>query len=94
MAKIKSLFIMLRDRWKAKTPLIFSRIIKLAMAISTIAIAIQTALVTAGADIPEWWSTIFPYFVGAAAGMVAVAKLTQQYDRNGNPVKTNKRKKQ
>lgn len=94
MAKIKSLFIMLRDRWKAKTPLIFSRIIKLAMAISTIAIAIQTALVTAGADIPEWWSTIFPYFVGTAAGMVAVAKLTQQYDRNGNPVKTNKRKKQ
>jgi hypothetical protein len=94
MNKIKDLFSTLHDRWKAKTPLIFSRIIKLAMAISTIAIAIQTALVTAGADIPEWWSAIFPYFVGAGAGMAAVAKLTQQYDRNGNPVKTNKRKKQ
>jgi len=92
MNKIKGLFGTLHDRWKAKTPLIFSRIIKIAIAISTIAIAIQTALVTAGAEIPEWWSSVFPYFVGAGAGMAAVAKLTQQYDNEGNPVKTSKKK--
>lgn len=89
---MKNLFIVLRDRWRAKTPFIFSRIIKIAIAISTIAIAIQTALVTAGAEIPEWWSSVFPYFVGAGAGMAAVAKLTQQYDNEGNPVKISKKK--
>ena len=89
---MKKLFETLHDRWKAKTPLIFSRIIKIAIAISTIAIAIQTALVTAGAEIPEWWSSVFPYFVGAGAGMAAVAKLTQQYDNEGNPIKTSKKK--
>lgn len=84
---------MLRDRWKSQTPLVFSRIIKVAMALSTTAIAIQTALMTAGAEIPDWWLSIFPYFVGIGAGMAAVAKLTQRYDSEGNPIKTNKNKK-
>ncbi len=84
----------LYSRWKAKTPLLFSGIIKVAVGCSTVAIAIQTALVTAGANIPEWWTAIFPYFVGVGAGMAAVAKLTQQYDRNGNPIQTDKHKKQ
>ena len=94
MNPIKSLFDLLYDRWKAKTPLLFSRIIKIAMALNTIAIAIQTALVAAGADVPEWWASVFPYFVGFGAGMAAVAKLTQQYDSDGNPIKSDKRKKE
>ena len=77
----------LRDRWKAKTPVIFSNIIRVAVGCSSIAVAIQTALVTAGVNIPEWWSSAFPYLVGMGAGMAAVAKLTQQYDHNGNPIR-------
>ena len=89
---MKKLFKTLHNRWKAKTPLIFSRIIKISVSVSTVAIAIQTALVTAGAEIPGWWATVFPYFVGAGAGMAAVAKLTQQYDSNGKPIKNYKKK--
>lgn len=83
----------LRERWKARTPIIFSKIIKIAVGISCVAIAIQTALITAGSEIPEWWSTIFPYMIGAGAGMSAVAKLTQQYDENGNPIQNEKQQK-
>lgn len=81
------LFRTLKDRWQAKTPLIFSRIIKLAVGVSTVSIAIQTALSTINADIPEWWSASLPYFVGAGAGAASVAKLTQQYDRNNRPIR-------
>lgn len=77
----------LKERWTARTPIIFSKIIRFAMSISCVAIAIQTALVTAGAEIPEWWGIVFPYMVGAGAGASAVAKLTQQYDKDGNPIK-------
>ena len=93
MGKISRLFKELCERWRAKTPLLFSDIIKVAVGCSTVAIAIQTALVTAGADIPEWWSSIFPYFVGAGAGMATVAKLTRQYDENGDPIKPNNKKR-
>lgn len=93
MKEIASLFRELRDRWRAKTPAIFSGIIKVSIGCSTIAMAIQTALVTAGAEVPEWWASMFPYFVGAGAGMAAVAKLTQQYDRHGNPIRKRKRNK-
>ena len=84
---MRKLFRTLRDRWQAKTPLIFSRIIKLAVGISTVSVAIQTALSAINADTPEWWSVSLPYFVGAGAGAASVAKLTQQYDRNRRPIR-------
>lgn len=90
---MKRLFIILRDRWQAKTPLIFSRIIKIAMGIGMTAAAIQAELMRTGADTPDWWVTILPYLVGAGAGASAVAKLTQQYDRNNRPVRKPRRRK-
>lgn len=88
---MKKLFLTLRNRWQAKTPLIFSRIIKIAVGMSTVAVAIQTALTAAGAAAPEWWDIVFPYFVGAGAGMATIAKLTQQYDKDNNPIQKKKR---
>lgn len=82
---MKKLFRTLKDRWRAKTPPIFSRIIKIAVAISTVSIAIQTALSAVNADIPEWWSVSLPYLVGAGAGAASVAKLTQQHDKERRP---------
>lgn len=88
---MNKLFLTLRNRWQAKTPLIFSRIIKIAVGISTVSIAIQTALTASGASVPEWWEFIFPYFVGAGAGMATIAKLTQQYDKDNNPIRKPKK---
>ena len=74
------------DRWRAKTPKIFKRIIQVALAISGMAIAINAAMATANATAPAWWDIVYPYVVGVPAGMASVAKLTQKYDKDGNPV--------
>lgn len=74
------------SRWKAKTPLIFKRIIQVCLSISGIAISIHGALAAAGAEEPAWFTFVYPYLVGVPAGMASVAKITQTYDHNGNPV--------
>jgi hypothetical protein len=38
-------------------------------------------------DEPEWWLQAMPYIVGIGAGAGAVAKLTQQYDKNNRPIR-------
>ncbi len=83
---MKKIYKNLRLRWKAKTPRVFKWIIKIALSISGVAIAIHSALMAAGAMEPGWWTTIYPYLVGIPAGMAAVAKITQTYDHDGNPV--------
>lgn len=76
----------LKQRWKARTPRIFKWIIKVALGVSGVSIAIHSALMAAGAAEPMWWQEIYPYLVGVPAGMAAVAKITQTYDKDGNPV--------
>lgn len=68
----------IKERWTAKSPKIFRRICNICVGISTVAVAIQTALVAAGAATPAWWTDVFPYLVGIPAGMAAVAKLTKE----------------
>lgn len=74
-------------RWKAKSPKIFRRIYQIAFGTAFVAVTIHTALNETGADTPEWFSAIYPYLVSASAGMGAVAKLTQQYDKDGKPIR-------
>lgn len=69
-------------RWKAQVPLFFKWLMGVGAAISTISIAIHTALISANAMIPEWWQTVYPYLVGMGAGMAAASKLTQTYGNN------------
>jgi len=73
-------------RWRAKTPKLFKKIIRLALSISGLAVAIHGALASAGAAPPEWWNIIYPYLIGVPAGMASVAKITQTYDKEGNPI--------
>ncbi len=84
---MKKLFLTLRNRWQAKTPLIFSRIIKIAVGMSTSAITFHTICMTNNIDEPEWWLQAMPYIVGIGVGAGAVAKLTQQYDKDNNPIR-------
>lgn len=74
----------IKDRWQATSPLIFRRICNICVGISTVAVAVQTALVAAGANTPQWWTDLFPYLVGIPAGMAAVAKLTKEDKSNEN----------
>lgn len=68
----------IRQRWKAKMPKFFKWIVGLGSGIAAVALAIQMSLNSAGANIPDWWTTLYPYLIGAGAGMSAVAKLTQE----------------
>ena len=66
------------QRWKATTPKFFKNIVVIGSSISLVAVAIHTAMTAAGAIPPDWWVTVYPYIVGASAGMAAVAKLTKE----------------
>jgi hypothetical protein len=63
-------------RFKQKTPPFFKAVFKVCIGISSVALAIQTALSTSGAIIPDWWQFIYPYLIGVPAGMAGIAKLT------------------
>lgn len=68
----------IRERWKARVPKFFKWIMGVGTGVAAVALAIQMALNSAGANIPDWWATIYPYLIGAGAGMTAVAKLTRE----------------
>ena len=66
------------SRWRATTPLFFKRIVCAGSVISGVALAIHVALMAGGAAEPQWWQDVYPYLIGVAAGMAAVAKLTKE----------------
>ena len=66
------------DRWMAETPLIYKRVQAFAVSLSAIAIAVNTACVSAGATLPEWWVKSFPYMVGVGAAITAIAQFTKK----------------
>lgn len=70
-------FIEMRNRWKAETPRFFKKIVWVCGSISTVAVAIHTAVTLAGAIEPYWWQCAYPYLVGIPAGMAAAAKLAR-----------------
>ena len=79
-------------RWRAKTPIVFSRVIKIALGVSGTAGAVQLALNAGNASEPDWWTACYPYLIGIPAGMAFISKFTQNYDEHGKPVR--KKKKQ
>lgn len=68
----------IKNRWKAQMPAFFKWVMGISGSIAAIALAIQVALTSGNAVIPEWWETIYPYLIGIGAGMSATAKLTQK----------------
>lgn len=57
-------------------PRFFKRICWVCSLISGTALAVNTAVMAAGAEMPEWWAQAFPYLVGIPAGMAFMAKFT------------------
>ena len=84
---MKKFWTLIASRWQNAMPKFFSRICWVCSLISGAALAINTAITAGGGYAPEWWNSIYPYLLGIPAGAAFVAKFTQNYDQNGNPVK-------
>lgn len=76
MKKVLNIII---ERWKAQMPVFFKWIMGIGTSVAAIALAIQMALDSGGATIPEWWEKVYPYLIGIGAGMTASAKFTQKH---------------
>lgn len=76
---MKKVFITIKDRWKAQIPVFFKWIIGIGGGVASVALAIQMALTSGGATVPEWWEALYPYLIGVGAGMTATAKFTQKH---------------
>jgi len=77
--KPKSIIKLIKDRWKAETPIFFKNIIRIGLSISGISLAMHGAMIAAGAIEPQWWINLYPYLIAIPAGMAATAKLTRGY---------------
>lgn len=74
---MKKVFLTMRNRWKAKVPVFFKWVMGFGASLASVALAIQMALNSAGASVPGWWESLYPYLIGMGAGMTACGKFTQ-----------------
>ena len=84
MGKLKSFWQVLSHRWKNTMPKFFRIVFWVCALVSGTALAVNTAIISAGGIPHEWWSDLYPYFIGIPAGMAFVCKFTQQY--HGKPI--------
>lgn len=77
----------LRQRWTNTMPKFFRWVCYISAFVGGTALAVNTAIVAGGGTTHEWWNDIYPYLLGVPAGAAFVAKFTQNYDREGNPIK-------
>ncbi len=87
MKKLTKLWQTLQSRWRNSMPRFFNRVCWLSALVSGTALAVNTAVVQGGGTTHEWWNDIYPYLLGVPAGMFFAAKFTQNYDKNGNPIR-------
>jgi hypothetical protein len=72
-------------------PKFFKVIMCVSALVSGTAIAVNTAITTGGGVPHEWWNDLYPYLLGIPAGAAFVAKFTQTYGKDGEPVDKNNR---
>lgn len=77
----------LRQRWSAAMPKFFRVVCWLSALVGGTALAVNTAIMSGGGQTHEWWQDIYPYLIGIPAGAAFVAKFTQNYDKNGEPIR-------
>ena len=77
----------LRQRWSNAMPKFFKKVCWLSALVGGTALAVNTAIMSGGGSTHEWWQDIYPYLIGIPAGAAFVAKFTQNYDHDGNPIK-------
>lgn len=63
-------------RWQEKMPKFFRMVMWVCALISGTALAVNTAILAAGAQPHDWWVEIFPYLIGIPAGAAFVSKFT------------------
>lgn len=63
-------------RWQKKMPKFFRMMMWICALISGTALAVNTAILAAGAQPHEWWQEIFPYLIGVPAGGMFICKFT------------------
>ena len=85
-------FDVLKQRWTNTMPKFFKVVLCICALISGTALAVNTAIVAGGGVTHEWWNEIYPYLLGIPAGAAFVAKFTQTYGKDGEPVKKRKKK--
>jgi len=83
---MKKFWNLLRTRWQNTMPKFFRNICWVGTLVSGTALAVNTAITAGGGTTHEWWNDIYPYLLGIPAGMAFVAKFTQNYDHNGQPI--------
>ncbi|MBR5950851.1 MAG: hypothetical protein IKZ87_05385 [Actinomycetaceae bacterium] len=76
----------LRQRWSNTMPKFFKVILCICALVGGTALAVNTAIVTGGGVTHEWWNELYPYLIGIPAGAAFVAKFTQTYGKDGQPV--------
>lgn len=74
---------LIKSRWHHSMPKFFKVICWVGALVSGTALAVNEAIVLGGAVAPEWWVSVYPYFVGMPAAAAFVAKFTQTYGSDG-----------
>ena len=86
MGKLKSFWQVLSHRWKNTMPKFFRIVFWVCALVSGTALAVNTAIISAGGNPHEWWQDIYPMLIGFPAGMAFAAKFSQTYGKDGKPV--------
>lgn len=77
----------MKTRWQNAMPRFFKRMMWICGLVSGTALAANEAMTVAGIEPHQWWIDIRPYLIAVPAGAMFACKFTQNYDRDGNPVK-------
>lgn len=64
------------ERWNKKMPRFFYWVSVVAMGVLFVSVTIHFTVESAGAMHVDWWQEIYPYLVGASAGVIAISKFT------------------
>ena len=64
------------ERWHRKMPRFFYWLTVIASGVLFVAVTIHLTVESSGANHVAWWQDVYPYIVGASAGVIAVCKFT------------------
>lgn len=87
MKTMKDFWKELKTRWQNAMPKFFRRMMWICGLISGTALAAHESMALAGIQPHDWWIDIEPYLVAVPAGAMFACKFTQNYDRDGKPIK-------
>lgn len=87
MKTMKDFWKELKARWRNAMPQFFKRMMWICGLISGTALAAHESMELAHIQPHDWWIDIEPYLVAVPAGAMFACKFTQNYDRDGKPIK-------